>query len=112
MTEQRTTLLGVGVCEGLEAEYVPRSQTVYVRDPREGEGASVRVSVARWTRFLASVKANAFVPQQESDVVTLAIGDLSHIGVMQYPSFLAIDRPTWDIFVKAVKSGAFDHLTD
>lgn len=110
MSEQRNTLLGVGVRGGLEAEYQVRAGVVYVRDPDDEEGVSVRVSLARWSRFLASVKAGQFVPQQEGDVVTIAIGDLSHTGVVQRPSFVTTSRHAWEIFVKAVKNNEFDHL--
>ncbi|MFC0861666.1 hypothetical protein ACFHYQ_05070 [Sphaerimonospora cavernae] len=112
MSEQRSTLLGVGVRDGLEAEYQARAGVVYVRDPDDEERTSVRVSLARWSRFLASIKVGQFVPQQEGDVVTITIGDLSHTGVMQRPSFLATNWHTWETFVKAVKTGAFDHLAD
>ncbi|MFC0863691.1 hypothetical protein ACFHYQ_15415 [Sphaerimonospora cavernae] len=50
------------------------------------------------------------MPQQEGDAITIAIGDLSHTGIMQRPSFVTTNRHAWDIFVKAVKSGKFDHL--
>ncbi|WP_433498581.1 DUF397 domain-containing protein [Sphaerimonospora sp. CA-214678] len=110
MGEQRNTLLGVGVRSGLEAEYQARAGVVYVRDPDDEEQAAVRVSPARWSRFLASVKADQFVPQQEGDEVTIAIGDLSHTEVVQRPSFVTTSRHAWEIFVKAVKSSEFDHL--
>lgn len=110
MSEQMNTVLGVGVHGGLEAEYQPRAGVVYVRDPDDEERASVRVSQARWSRFLASIKAGQFVPQQEGDVVTIAIGDLSHAGVVQRPSFVTTTRHAWEIFVKAVKGGDFDRL--
>lgn len=110
MSEQRNTLLGVGVHGGLEVEYQARAGVVYVRDPDDEERASVRVSQARWSRFLASVKAGHFVPQQEGDVITIAIGDLSHAGIVQRPSFVTTTRHTWEIFVKAAKGGEFDRL--
>ncbi|MFC0862166.1 DUF397 domain-containing protein [Sphaerimonospora cavernae] len=110
MSKPRNTLLGVGVRSGLEAEYQARAAVVYVRDPDDEDQASVRVSPARWSRFVASVKVGQFVPQQEGDVVTITIGDLSHTGVVQRPSFVTTSRHTWEVFVKAVKNREFDQL--
>ncbi|MCT9932926.1 hypothetical protein N5079_22215 [Planotetraspora sp. A-T 1434] len=100
--------MGVGVVNGLEAEYQPRGPMVYVRDPADEGNAFVRVSMARWSRFLASIKAGVFTPQQEGDEVTITIGDLANAGIVKCSPYLVTTRHTWDTFVKAVKGGEFD----
>ncbi|WP_433496805.1 hypothetical protein ACQP1K_17630 [Sphaerimonospora sp. CA-214678] len=100
----------MGVYSGLEAEYQVRSGVVYVRNPEDREQRCTQVSLARWSRFLASVKAGQFTPQQEGDVVTITIDDQSHATVTPLPSFVVTNRRTWKLFVKAVERGEFDHL--
>lgn len=108
--EQTENALSMGAYDGLEAEYQRRGAVVYVRDPQDTERRYARVSLARWSRFVGSVKAGHFIPQQEGDLITVAIGDQSHASVSPLSSVVVTDRRTWRIFVKAVKRGKFDHL--
>ncbi|KAA9375961.1 DUF397 domain-containing protein [Microbispora cellulosiformans] len=102
--------LGVGVYDGLEVEYQTRGALVYVRDPRDASHGYVRVSLARWSRFVGAVKARQFVPQQEGDVVTVTIGDLWNAGIVTASAFLVTSAHTWEIFCRAVRAGAFDAI--
>jgi len=83
---------------------------VYVRDPDDAANGFIRVSVGRWTRFIAAIKADAFTPQQEGEEVTVTIGDMAHFGIVQFSSHLVTTPNTWEIFTKAVKGGEFDHI--
>ncbi|WP_182877179.1 hypothetical protein [Microbispora sp. H10670] len=109
----RETSNPVGViCAGLEVQYQPRGQIIYMRTSADGDHGWMRVSLARWSRFLAATKAGAFIPQQEGEEVTVAIGDLAHVGIVKSPSWVVTDGNTWKVFVQAAKSGSFDHFTD
>ncbi|GIH68380.1 hypothetical protein [Sphaerimonospora thailandensis] len=112
MEGQPIETLSVGVYSGLEAEYQVRSGVVYVRDPEDPERRCTQVSLTRWSRFLISVKAGEFTPQQEGDLITVVIGDQSHAAASPLPSFVMTNRRTWRLFVKGVKRGEFDHLSD
>ncbi|WP_433498533.1 hypothetical protein ACQP1K_27220 [Sphaerimonospora sp. CA-214678] len=100
--------LGAGVCDGLEVQYQPRGPLVYVRDPIDASHGYLRVSLARWSRFVGVIKAGQFVPQREGDVITVTIGDLWNAGLVTASPFLVTSTHTWRIFCKAVRAGAFD----
>lgn len=100
------------ICAGLEVQYQSRGQIIYIRTPADGDQRWMRVSLARWSRFLGAIKTGAFIPQQEGDEVTVAIGDLTHVGIVRFSSYVVTDRNTWDAFVQVAKSGGFDHLTE
>lgn len=112
MEGQPIETLSVGVYSGLEAEYQVRSGVVYVRDPEDPKQRCTQVSLTRWSRFLTSVKAGEFTPQQEGDLITVVIGDQPHAAASPLPSFVMTNRHTWRLFVKAVKRQEFDHLGD
>ncbi|MEU8054623.1 hypothetical protein [Microbispora bryophytorum] len=111
MGRETSNPIGV-ICAGLEIQYQHRGQVVYVRTPADADHGWMRVSLARWSRFLGAIKAGAFIPQQEGDELTVAIGDLAHVGIVKFSSYVVTDRNTWDAFVQAAKSGGFDHLTE
>jgi hypothetical protein len=70
----------------------------------------IKVSLARWSRFLAAIKTGRFAPQQEGRAVTICIGDLSDEGVVSRRSFVETTVDNYEAFARGVRAGDFDHI--
>jgi hypothetical protein len=103
----RTPLAGWG----LEAKRVGRGNYVLFQEPGNmSVGGPIKVSLARWSRFIAAIKTGRFEPQREHGSVTVCIGDLSDDGIVSRRSFIETTEDSYSAFTKGVLSGDFDHL--
>jgi hypothetical protein len=95
----------------LEARWVRRGGYVLFQDSGSATTSGpVKVSLARWSRFLAAVKTGRFAPQREGRSVTICIGDLSDEGVVSRRSFVETTMDHYENFAQGVRAGNFDHI--
>jgi hypothetical protein len=96
---------------GLEATRIRRGDYILFQDSSNAAvHGPVRVSLARWSRFLAAIKTARFEPQREGRSLTVCIGDLSDEGVVSRRSYVETTVDRYEAFARGVRAGEFDHL--